>query len=51
LTLDTLVQNPSTINLGNYVVLDKHLFLGIIGQVITYLIVLMQYFQSSNPTN
>ncbi|CAG7725000.1 unnamed protein product [Allacma fusca] len=28
LTLDTLVQNPSTINLGNYVVLDKHLLLG-----------------------
>ncbi|CAG7731205.1 unnamed protein product [Allacma fusca] len=51
LTLDTLVQNPSRINLGNYVVLDKHLFLGIIGQVITYLIVLMQFFQTSNPTN
>ncbi|CAG7836137.1 unnamed protein product [Allacma fusca] len=44
MTHDVLVKTPSRINLGNYVVLNKRLFLGIFSQIVTYLIVLMQFF-------
>ncbi|CAG7825206.1 unnamed protein product [Allacma fusca] len=44
MTHDVLVKTPSRINFGNYVVLNKRLFLGITSQIITYLIVLMQFF-------
>ncbi|CAG7635285.1 unnamed protein product, partial [Allacma fusca] len=46
MTHDVLVKTPSRINFGNYVVLNKRLFLGISGQIITYLVVLMQFFSS-----
>ncbi|CAG7718422.1 unnamed protein product [Allacma fusca] len=46
MTIDWIIQRPSRINFGNYAVLRKQLFLGIFSQVITYLIVLMQFYQT-----
>ncbi|CAG7718423.1 unnamed protein product [Allacma fusca] len=46
MTINWIAHRPSHINLGNYAILRKQLFLGILSLVITYLIVLMQFYQT-----